>query len=289
MLKKKIKKTILTAQKNEITEHHIYKKLSHSLKEPNNKQVMQKISEEEKEHYEFWKQFTQKDVKPSKWKIFFYNLVSKILGITFGIKLMERGEEEAQITYEKISEEIPEAKKIVKEEDEHEEELIAMINEERLNYIGSIIRGLNDALVELTGTIAGLTFVLKNTLLIGTTGLITGIAASLSMAGSEYLSQKSEESPQRPGKAALYTGFSYIVTVAFLIFPYLWLMNVYFALLFMIMNVTIVILIITFYISVVQDLSFKARFGEMTLISLGIATLTFIIGFLIRTYFGVEL
>lgn len=109
------------------------------------------------------------------------------------------------------------------------------------------------------------------------------------MAGSEYLSHKSEESTQRPGKAAFYTGFAYIVTVAFLIFPYLWLMNVYFALIFMIGNAIVVIFIITFYISVAQDLSFKARFGEMSLISLGIAALTFVIGFLIRTYFGVEL
>jgi hypothetical protein len=29
-----------------------------------------------------------------------YFLIVKILGITFGIKLMERGEEKAQITYE---------------------------------------------------------------------------------------------------------------------------------------------------------------------------------------------
>ncbi|NIQ06347.1 MAG: rubrerythrin family protein [Candidatus Korarchaeota archaeon] len=289
MLQKKIEKQIVTAQKNEITEQHIYKKLSRSIKDPHNKEVLQNIAIEEKEHYEFWKQFTQKDVKPSKWKVFFYVLISKIFGITFGIKLMERGEEDAQVTYEKISESIPEAKEIVEEEDEHEDELIAMINEERLNYIGSIIRGLNDALVELTGALTGLTFVLKNTILIGTTGLITGIAASLSMAGSEYLSHKSEERTQRPGKAAFYTGFAYIVTVAFLIFPYLWLMNVYFALIFMIVNAIVVIFIITFYISVAQDLSFKARFGEMSMISLGIAALTFVIGFLIRTYFGVEL
>lgn len=160
MLQKEMEQQIVTAQKNEITEHHIYKKLSRSIEDPHNKEVLQDISKEEKEHYEFWRQFTQKDVKPSKWKIFFYVLISKVFGITFGIKLMERGEE-AQVTYEKISESIPEAKEIVEEEDEHEDELIAMINEERLNYIGSIIRGLNDALVELTGALTGLTFVLK--------------------------------------------------------------------------------------------------------------------------------
>ena len=47
-----------------------------------------------------------------------------------------------------------------------------------------MVLGLNDALVELTGTIAGLTFVLTNTTLIAMAGIITGIAATLSMAAS---------------------------------------------------------------------------------------------------------
>ena len=70
---------------------------------------------------------------------------------------MEKGEEEAQVTYKKIAHEVPEAKSIIKDEDEHEAKLIALINEERLKYIGSIVLGLNDALVELTGVLAGLT------------------------------------------------------------------------------------------------------------------------------------
>ena len=56
-----------------------------------------------------------------------------------------------------------------------------------------MVLGLNDALVEFTGALAGYTFALQNTLLVAMTGLITGVAASLSMATSEYLSTKSEE------------------------------------------------------------------------------------------------
>lgn len=63
-----------------------------------------------------------------------------------------------------------------------------MIKEEKIGYVGSMVLGLNDALVELTGVLAGLTFTLQNTRLIGTAGLITGVAAALSMASSEYLS-----------------------------------------------------------------------------------------------------
>jgi VIT1/CCC1 family predicted Fe2+/Mn2+ transporter len=121
------------------------------------------------------------------------------------------------------------------------------------------------------------------------TGLITGIAASLSMAASEYLSTKSEEGAKNPFKASVYTGSVYVITVLFLIFPYLVFTNFYFCLGFTIFNAVIVIFIFTFYISVAKDISFRNRFFEMTLISLGIAALTFGIGFLIRIFFNVQI
>jgi VIT1/CCC1 family predicted Fe2+/Mn2+ transporter len=286
-LDEKTRNTILTAQKNEITEHFIYDKLSRSIKDPHNKKVLKHISKDELKHYNFWKRYTHENVKPDLLKIWKYFLISRIFGITFGIKLMERGEEKAQITYNKISMSVPEAKSIVKDEDEHEKQLINLIDEERLRYIGSMVLGLNDALVELTGTLAGLTFALQNTRLVAMAGLITGIAASLSMASSEYLSTRSEGA-QNPFKAAVYTGSAYILTVLFLIFPYLLFKNFYFCLGFTVLNVLVVIFIFTFYISVAKDISFRSRFSEMALISLGIAALTFCIGFLVRIFFNIE-
>lgn len=287
-LDKKTKNKILNAQKSEITEYHIYSRLSESIDDEENSKILQKIGNEEKEHYDFWSNYTGEEVSPSKLKIWFYVLLSKLFGITFGIKLMESGEEDAQITYEKISHRVPEADAIIEDEESHEDKLIDMINEDRLKYVGAIVRGLNDALVELSGALAGLTFVLRTTNLIAFTGLITGISASLSMGGSEYLGSKSETGIKDPFKAAIYTGVAYIVTVIFLIFPYFIMANVYSALLFMLVNVVVVIFIFTFYISVSKGISFKKRFLEMAGISLGIAALSFVIGYLIRTQFGVE-
>jgi len=287
MLDKETKKAVLTAQKNEITEHFIYEKLSQSIKDPHNKKILRRISSDELKHYDFWKKYTHEDVKPDKLKIWKYFFISRILGLTFGIKLMERGEEQAQVTYEKISKFLPDAKSIVKDEDEHEKQLVNLIDEERLRYVGSMVLGLNDALVELTGALAGLTLALQNTRLIAMTGLITGIAASLSMASSEYLSTKSEDA-KNPFKASIYTGSAYVLTVLFLIFPYLLFTNFYFCLGFTILNAITVIFIFTFYISVAKDVSFRNRFFEMTIISLGIAALTFGIGFLIRIFFNVD-
>jgi len=289
MLDEETKNIILTAQRNEITEHFIYEKLSQSTKDPHNRNILERISSDELNHYNFWKKYTQENVKPDKLKIWKYFLISRIFGLTFGIKLMERGEEQAQVTYGKISRFVPDAKSVVKDEDKHEKQLINMIDEERLRYVGSMVLGLSDALVELTGALAGLTLVLQNTRLIAMAGLITGVAASLSMAASEYLSTKSEEDAKNPFKASVYTGFAYVLTVLFLIFPYLLLTNFYFCLGFTILNAIIVIFIFTFYISVAKDLSFTNRFLEMALISLGIAALTFGIGFLIRIFLNVEI
>jgi VIT1/CCC1 family predicted Fe2+/Mn2+ transporter len=256
VLDEETKRIIAVSQKNEITEHIIYEKLAHSTKDSRNKEILQRISSEELRHYNFWKEHTGIDMKPDKLKVWTYFLTAKILGITFGIKLMEKGEEKAQLTYEKISGFIPSAKCIVEDEDEHEEELIDLIDEERLRYVGSMVLGLNDALVELTGALAGLTFAFQNTRLTALAGLITGIAASLSMATSGYLSTKSEAASKSPVKAAVYTGAAYVITVLFLIFPYFVFADSLLCLSFTLSNAVIVIFIFTFYISVAKELSF---------------------------------
>lgn len=284
-----IKRIMLTAQKNEITEHYVYKKLAQSMKDPSNRDVLKSISDEELKHYEFWREYTRKDIKPSRLIIWKYFLISKIFGITFGIKLMERGEEKAQVIYEKIAELIPEASRIVEDEDSHEKELMGLIDEEKLRYVSSIVLGLNDALVELTGALAGFTLALQEARLVAMTGLITGIAGALSMATSEYLSTESEADAKDPIKAATYTGTTYILTILFLILPYMLLDEIYICMGLSLMSAVILIFLFTFYISVAKDLPFKKRFLEMTVISLGIACLTFLIGFLVRIFLNIEI
>lgn len=281
-----LQKKLRTVQKTEITEHLIYHKLSRSTKDRLNIETLSKISRDEMKHYVLWKEYTGRDEKPDIIKVWLYYLVSKILGLTFGIKLMEKGEGKAQRTYLDISARIPQALDIAKEEDEHEAQLIQMINEERLNYVGSVIRGLNDALVELTGALAGFTLALREPRLIAMVGLITGIAASLSMAGTEFLARKSEKTGQAPLKSALYTGCAYILTVLFLIFPYLLFSNVYCSLALMIVNAIVVIVLFNFYMAVAKDQPFWKEFAGMAALSLGIAALSFGIGFVLRQFVG---
>lgn len=280
---------IETYQRIEITEHHIYKRLAKTIKDPENSRVLGQIADDELRHYQDWKKYTQREIKPNMWEVWKYYLLSRIFGFTFGIKLMERGEEKAQENYGQLKGKIPNIDTWIHDEEIHEQKLLAMLDEERLHYAGSVVLGLNDALVELTGALAGLTLALQNVKLIALSGLITGIAASLSMAASEYLSTRSEETDKHPVRAAVYTGIAYIITVTLLVMPYLLIQNY---IVDLIITLTVAVLIIAafnYYISVAKDEPFRARFLEMAGLSLGVATFSFIIGYFIRQWLGVDI
>jgi len=284
-----IETALLSAQRNEITAHLVYAKLEERTRNPANKEVLKRIASDEKKHYVFFRKHTNKDVDPDRWALWKYYLISILFGLTFGIKLMEKSEEMAQVNYDQFIPHITGAERIKADEYQHEKELAEMLDEERLKYVGSIVLGLNDALVELTGALAGFTFALQNSLLIAMVGLITGIAAALSMGASEYFSIKSEGGPQDPLKAAVYTGSVYIVTVFFLVLPYLLFSNYYLCLILTLMDAVILLFFFTYYISVVRDIPFTRRFLEMAGVSLGVAALSFFIGYLVRIFLNVDI
>ena len=271
-------------QKGEITEHFIYEKLAKSVKDPHNRSVLQRIAKDELGHHDLWQQYTSEKARPSRFKIWLYYLVSRVFGLTFGIKLMEEGEEKAQVAYAEIANFVPAASDVARDEHRHERQLIRLIDEERLRYTADIVRGLNVALVELTGTLAGLTLALPDSKLIVLAGLIIGTVMVLSVASTEYLATKSGEGGRSPLKAVLYGGLTNIVTFLFLLFPYLIFDNVYLSLGVMIFNAIVVVFLFSFYISVAREISFRKRFSEMVLLSLGVAALAFVIGYLARMF-----
>ena len=166
--------------------------------------------------------YTKEEVHPDNLSVLKYLILAKIFGLTFVMKILEGGEEKAQEAYHMVSPELPEATQHVLDEHRHETLLIEQIDDARLNYIGSIVQGLNDALIELAGELAGFTFAFQNPQLIGFAGLIAGIAQFLSGSASEieiYLSQKTEEN-KRALKASFHEGTIYMLTVLLLITPY---------------------------------------------------------------------
>lgn len=278
-------------QRNEITEYHIYRSIAGRVKQEGNRQALLAVADDEKKHYETWRAYTGTDVRPDRLKVLWYTLLARVLGYTFALKIMEQGEDDAQDAYADFSREVEDADAIADDEDRHEEALIEMLDEDLLKYVGSIVLGISDALVELTGALAGLTLALQNGRLIALTGGITGIAAALSMGASEYLSTKSEETEdgdRHPLRAAFYTTVAYGTTVALLIMPYLLVSNYFLSLGWTLLHAVLIIAAFTFYISVTKSDSFTHRFAEMCGLSLGVAGLSFLIGFLVRHVIGVD-
>jgi VIT1/CCC1 family predicted Fe2+/Mn2+ transporter len=283
-----IRRQLIFAQREEITEHFIYSRLAEQTRDESNKNVLKQIASDELKHYKLWAAYTNKDVSPSHWEVWKYYWIAKIFGLTFGLKLMEKGEEKAQINYDLIATQIPEAKDVSADENQHEKELLGLIEEERLKYMGSIVLGLNDALVEILGTLAGLTFALQNTMLVALAGIITGIAGALSMSSSEYLSNKAEGKNDLALKSALFTGIAYVIAVVFLVAPYLIFKSPFIALIMSLIASILIVFLFTYYISVANDQPFRKRFLEMVVLSTVVGIISFGLGYLVRILFGIE-
>lgn len=274
-------------QRNETTEYHIYTRLAQATRSPENSRVLTEIAADELRHYGEWKKYSGQEIQPDWPAVWKYYLLGRLFGLTFTIKLMERGEEKAQGKYAQMLGTIPEVEALIRDENAHEQALLNLLDEERLHYAGSVVLGLNDALVELTGALAGFTLALQNVKLIALSGLITGIAAAMSMAASEYLSTRSERTGKRPGRAALYTGVAYILTVTLLILPYLLIENYFIDLGLALATALLIIAAFNYYISITNDEPFRRRFLEMAGLSFGVAAFSFVVGYFIRGWLGI--
>ena len=153
------------------------------------------------------------------------------------------------------------------------------------DHYGSIVLGISDALIEMTGVLAGLTFALKDLKLVALSGLVTGIAASLSMGASEFLSKRAESRDSLPIKAAFYTLASYLFVVILLISPYLLIEQERFGLEPHILALSLtlcmgVIVVAGFnkWISVKQNQPFFSRFLEMLGILAIVTAVSYVIG-----------
>jgi VIT1/CCC1 family predicted Fe2+/Mn2+ transporter len=273
---------LLVYQKNEITEHRIYRRLAEAAGSDDEREVLSRIAADEREHYRKWRSYTGKDVKASALMFWKYYLVSRVFGFAFGLKLMERNEATAQDDYKRLKGKVPEVDAVIEDEQRHEDDLVDLLGEERLRYTGSIVLGLNDALVEMLGALAGLTFALQNTSLIALSAMTTGIAAAMSMGASEYLSTKTEQTDKRPFNSSLYTGFTSLLIVMVLVTPYLLFDNYYVCFGASLLLALAAIGLFNFYMAVAGDQSFAKRFGEMAGLSLGVAALSFLVGNALR-------
>jgi len=277
-------------QQREIDGAALYREIARLTKNDSERETLLAISNDEFKHAAIFEKYTGCKLKPRRFRLFLYSLAARILGYTFVIKLLEQGEDFGIRAYENEVSQFPELKQVLDEEEIHEQKLLDMLDEERLRYVGDMVLGMNDALVELTGALAGYTLAMQNTHVIAMAGLITGVSATMSMTASGYLSSR-EAGQKSAVKSSAYTGFAYLITVALLIIPYLFSPSdgYLWALGFTLLIAVAIIACFNFYISIAKSRPFRRSFLVMAGISMGVAAISFGVGVMVKNVLGIDL
>ena len=277
-------------QQTELNSSLLYEKIAYTTKSEEERGILLSISRDEKRHAEIFARHTGHDAKPNRLWVALHVFAKRLLGYTFIIKQLERAEDKDINAYRAQIDRIPELRKVMEDEETHEKMLTDMLDEERLRYAGDMVLGMNDALVELTGALAGYTLAMQNTKIVAMAGLITGISATLSMTASGYLSSR-EQADKNAVKSCIYTGLAYLITVALLIIPYLLFPagSYYFALGTTIVTAVVIIAAFNYYLAVAKERSFRKSFLTMAAISLGVAAVSFVVGIVVKRVLGIEL
>lgn len=277
----------------EATEAEVYRRLAKMQEDPVNQSILEGIALEEERHEAVIAKMTGEEVKADRAKVTRQIVLARLFGFTFSVKMMEATEQDAAAEYRNLG-----LHDIAEEEEAHEQNMIGMLDEERLRYSGSVVLGMSDALVELTGALAGLTFALQDLNLVALAGLVTGIAAAFSMGASEYLSSRTEKKAESAVKAAFFTWISYLLTVLLLVAPFLIFQadspefhglgpHVQ-ALMCTFAAGLLIVALFNFYLSVIEEVSFRSRFLEMTGILGMVSLISYGIGIALRGALGID-
>jgi VIT1/CCC1 family predicted Fe2+/Mn2+ transporter len=290
----------LEQAKDEALDERLYAELAGRAKDDDARRLLESLAGQERRHLEFWARLS--GIEPARVPVSRLRLgaalfSSWLLGQGFTVRRLERQEDKTIAKYERIlqsgalaPEDTEELRTIVEDERTHEREMEQRIADERLAYLGAAVLGLNDALIELTGGLTGLVSSITDTELIGFTGLVIGVAASLSMAASNFLSSgmSAGQEELNPTKAAAYTGVAYIVVVVALVAPFFAIGNRVTALVVTWAIAVLVICAFAYYSAVLQNASFTRRVGQMLALGLGVAVITYLIGRAVSAAVGIS-
>ncbi len=278
---------------DEYTDHLVYQKLAARESSPERRETLLSLSRQEEAHYKFWKSVLD-GYEPRVRRLFLRMVVVMryLFGVTFAVKFLERHEEQVIKEYRRVrpffdGEAAGQLDQIIADEEKHEDFFIGQINEGVVKYLGFIVLGLADAIIEITGVHAGFLGVTSSTTMAGVAGLIVGFAAAISMATAAYLQAK-QSTERNPITSALITGFSYILAVVFLALPYFLTGNMLLAFLVSLLMAMLLTAYFTFYSAVLFDRHFGKEFLESSALTLGTAIATYFFGELLGKIFGIH-
>ena len=161
-----------------------------------------------------------------------------------------------------------------------------MVRKDKFNSAGAIVLGMHDALVSLTGLIAGLAVVMADRYVIILTAVIASVTASLSMGASNYLAVRTDGG-RRAFISALYTGVAYMATCAVLIVPFFVFENRAVEMVLMFAIAVAEIFGFNYYLGRVNHRPYMRKFLEMLGVCAGVSVIAFLIGLGANKYLGV--
>ncbi len=278
--------------RDELHDYTVYMVLARREKNRERARLLERLAEQEKRHYMFWRRLAGRDCKVSKIHGLIATVLRTLFGLTFTLKLLERGEAETIEKYRRVldklgSEERRELESIIRDEEEHEKALLEQIDEAVVKYVGFIALGLADAIVEITGVHAGFLGATASTIMAGVAGLVVGFAAAISMASAAYIQAKQERAARSPGLSALATGLAYIFAVVLLALPYFMTHSMALAFTASVLMGVGLIAGFNYYAAVLFDRSFPREFAESVALMLGTAAATYMFGEIVGSMFGI--
>lgn len=280
---------------DELFDHVLYLKMASSERNPMNRKLFSELARQEYEHYLFWSKFTGplKLSLRDNVKIKFLLAASRILGKIFIVKYLESKERATSEIYRRLindsrftEEDKGTLKKIVEDEEAHEKEFLNQVDEYAVRYLGSMALGISDAMIEMSGVLAGFLGFTESSAQTGIAGLIVGVSASMSMAAASFLQAKHEKG-KKPGSAALTTGIFYLSTVGLLTLPFFTGLPMLTALTFSILLTLVVLAAFTFYSSTILGGKFAREYMENLLVIILVVVAGFVFGDVVKKLTGV--
>lgn len=163
-----------------------------------------------------------------------------------------------------------------------------MVRKNNFKSAGAIVLGMHDALVSLTGLIAGLAVAMADRYSIILTAIIASITASLSMGASNYLSVRAGGG-KHAFINALYTGGAYMATCVLLIIPFFIFENRATELVMMFAIAITEIFLFNYFLGHAQQRPYMRPFLEMLGICTGVSIVAFFIGLCANICLGIDM
>jgi VIT1/CCC1 family predicted Fe2+/Mn2+ transporter len=294
--KQELSEIAVEEAKDEMTDYTTYKRLASSEKSQASKEMFEKLSAMEHNHYALWMRYCpqgSKEVGPKGGTVSLVLFLRRIFGASFAIKFLEHREASTVAKYESLKGSVPaedqaDFQSMIEDEKGHETAFADIVAGTYVKYISFIVLGLADALVEIAGIHAGSLGIYNSTELTGLAGIVAGAAASLAMASAAF-AQAKQGFEGKPGLAAAYTGGSYFVAAVALALPYFLTTAMLVAITLSLVFGLTMIAFVSWYNSIISGGRFFRDFSELAGIMLGATFALYVFGNVIRIVFGITI